>query len=74
MIFSGSDDEFEQYFNELNDPLKTFPMDYLDYLNFPRSVTDSWMANQPRIKYIHCPTKTSSSLSPYIHIHLTSSS
>ena len=38
-------------------------MDCLDYLNFPRSssihgvklaVTDSWMANQPRIKYIHC--------------------
>ena len=25
MIFSGSDDEFEQYLNELNDLLETFP-------------------------------------------------
>ena len=47
--------------NIWNDLLKTFPMDCLDYLKFPRSihgvklaVTDSWMANQPRIKYIHC--------------------
>ena len=35
---SGSDDEFEQYLNELNDLLETFPMDWFDYLNFPRSI------------------------------------
>ena len=34
----GSDDEFEPYFNELNNLLETFPMDCFDFLNFPRSI------------------------------------
>ena len=58
---SGSDDEFEQYLNELNDLLETFPMDCLTSITliFLDSSTElSWlsrisrMANQPRIKYI----------------------
>ena len=32
---SASDDEFEQYWNELSDLVETFPMDCLDYLNLP---------------------------------------
>jgi len=59
-----------------------FPMDCLNYPNFPRfihgvklAVPDSWMANQPRIKniYFTVSTKTSPSLSPYINIHMTPS-
>ena len=37
---SGSDDEFEQYLNELRDLLdiETLPMDCFDYSNFSRSI------------------------------------
>ena len=51
-----------------------FPMDFLNYFNFPRFIPrihgHGWR-NQPRIKYIYftVSTKTSPSLSPYIHIH-----
>ena len=52
---------------------ETFPMDCLDYLNIPRSihgaeltVTDSWTAIQPRLKYIHCLYRDKSITQPYI--------
>ena len=74
---SASDNEFEQYLNELNDILvETFPTDCLDNLYLPRSIHEvmySWVAIQPCLKYIPCLYRDNSITQPIYYIHLSPS-
>ena len=65
---SASDNDFEQYLNELNDILvETSPTDCLDNLYLPRSIHEvmySWVAIQPCLKYISCLYRDNSITQP----------
>ena len=67
---SSSDNEFEQYLNELNDILvENFPTDCLDNLYLPRSIHEimySWVAISLVLSTFPVSTETIPSPIPYI--------
>ena len=79
---SGSDDEFGQYWNALNDLIESFPMDSwishgcLDYLYLPRSIhgviwrsrIHGWRSNLV-LSTFTVSTETSPSPNPYRLLH-----
>ena len=73
---SGSDDEFGQYWNKLNDLIESFPMDCLDYLYLQRSIhavirrsrIHGWRSNLV-LSTFTVSTETSPSPNPYRLLH-----